>query len=84
MPKKFYTPIPTNYPVCEHSDCPMAVTCLHQIVYATMLENKGYIHLINPTDAARTKHAVTIATTSLPHTHEDSPTSRSKCSRNNT
>ena len=26
----------------------MAATCLHQIVYATMLENKEYIHLINP------------------------------------
>ena len=48
MPKKFYTSIPTNYPVCEHSDCPMAVTCLHQIVYATMLKNKEYIHLITP------------------------------------
>ncbi|QUT70196.1 hypothetical protein INE82_00963 [Bacteroides thetaiotaomicron] len=48
MLNKFYTSIPTNYPICGYSDCPMAATCLHQIVYATMLENKEYIHLINP------------------------------------
>jgi len=40
MLNKFYTSIPTNYPICGYSDCPMAATCLHQIVYATMLENK--------------------------------------------
>ena len=24
MPRKEYTSLPTNYPVCEHNDCPMA------------------------------------------------------------
>ncbi|WP_455671477.1 DUF6078 family protein [Phocaeicola sp.] len=48
MPKRFYTSIPTNYPACEHKDCPMAAICLHQTVYTTMLENEEYIHLINP------------------------------------
>lgn len=48
MPRKFYTSIPKNYPVCQHSDCPMAATCLHQISYPTLLEKEDYLHLINP------------------------------------
>lgn len=48
MTKKFYTSAPANYPVCEHSNCHRTVTCLHQIVYVTILENKEYIHLVNP------------------------------------
>ena len=46
MPKKFYTSIPDGYAVCQHSDCPMAETCLHQIVYPVMLEKKDILILI--------------------------------------
>ena len=48
MSKKEYTSLPDHYPVCMHSDCPMAKTCLHQLAYATILENDEYLHLINP------------------------------------
>ena len=53
MPKKTYTSLPHNYPVCEHSDCPMAATCLHQIAYATFLESEDYLRLINPTKCSK-------------------------------
>lgn len=50
MPKKEYTSLPINYPVCEHSNCPMAATCLHQVAYSMLLEqNEEYVRLINPT-----------------------------------
>ena len=49
MPRKEYTSLPTNYPVRAHSDCPMAANCLHQIAYTTMVKNKEYLRLINPT-----------------------------------
>ena len=48
MPKKIYTGIPFKYPVCQHSDCPQAATCLHQIVYPKLLENNDYLNLVNP------------------------------------
>ena len=48
MPKKFYTSIPMNYAVCLHHDCPKAATCLHQIAYQTLVEQKNYLNLINP------------------------------------
>ena len=48
MPKKFYTSIPSGYAVCQHSDCPMAETCLHQIVYPTMLEKNDILSVLNP------------------------------------
>ena len=49
MPKKEYTSLPINYPVCEHSSCPMAATCLHQVAYSMMMEqNAEYLRLINP------------------------------------
>lgn len=38
MPKKFYTSLPSGYAVCQHSDCPKAKTCLHQIAYPVLLE----------------------------------------------
>ena len=61
MPKKEYTSLPKDYPVCEHSSCPMAATCLHQTAYSIMLEqNEVFLRLINPTDAARTRHVHTI------------------------
>lgn len=48
MPKKEYTSLPKDYPVCEHSSCPMAATCLHQIAYFTLMEHEEYLQLINP------------------------------------
>ena len=49
MPKKEYTSLPKDYPVCEHSSCPMAATCLHQTAYSTLLEHADFLRLINPT-----------------------------------
>ena len=49
MPKKEYTSLPINYPVCEYISCPMAATCLHQVAYSMMMEqNAEYLRLINP------------------------------------
>ena len=48
MSKKENTSLPTNYPVCEHSSCPMAATCLHQAAYSTLMEHEEYLRLINP------------------------------------
>lgn len=54
MPKKEYTSLPINYPVCEHSSCPKAATCLHQVAYSMMLEqNAEYLRLINPTRCSK-------------------------------
>ena len=54
MPKKATTSLPTNYPVCAHSSCPMAATCLHHIAYTMMLEqNEEYLRLINPTRCSK-------------------------------
>lgn len=54
MPKKEYTSLPKDYPVCEHSGCPMAATCLHQTAYSTLMEqNEEYLHLINPTRCSK-------------------------------
>lgn len=49
MSKKEYTSLPKDYPVCEHSSCPLAATCLHQTAYSTLLEHADYLRLINPT-----------------------------------
>ena len=49
MSYKEFTSLPTNYPVCELSNCPMAATCLHHAAYSIVMEqNKEYLHLINP------------------------------------
>ena len=48
MAKKEYTSLPDDYPVCEHTQCPMANTCLHQMAYATLMEQEEYLQLINP------------------------------------
>lgn len=53
MPKKLYKSIPKNYLVCQHSDCPMAATCLRQISYTELLENEEFIHLINPNKCSK-------------------------------
>ena len=49
MSKKEYTSLPINYPVSEHSNCPMAATCLHQVAYSMKMEqNAENLRLINP------------------------------------
>lgn len=48
MSKRFYTTLPDGYAVCEHVDCPVASTCLHQIAYGILLEKEKYLRLINP------------------------------------
>ena len=55
MPKKEYTSLPTDYPVCEHRSCPMAATCLHQIAYSTLIAQEEYLQLINPTRYTKNK-----------------------------
>ena len=53
MPKKEYTSLPKDYPVCEHSSCPMAATCLHQTAYSALMEQEEYLQLINPTRCSK-------------------------------
>lgn len=53
MPKKEYTSLPKDYPVCEHSSCPLAATCLHQIAYSTLMEHEEYLQLINPSRCSK-------------------------------
>ena len=48
MPKKIYTSLPPGDAVCLHSDCPMAETCLHRIVYPVLLEKDDMLHVVNP------------------------------------
>ena len=48
MPIKNKLTVPNNYPICEHHDCPMAASCLHQIAFATQIEQEEYLRLINP------------------------------------
>ena len=47
MPKKTYTTAPADYPVCIHSDCPQAATCLHRLAFSEKKEST-YLRLINP------------------------------------
>lgn len=47
MPRKEYTSLPTNYPVCEQSGCPKEATCLHQVAYSMMLDFDKYEEHIN-------------------------------------
>ncbi len=54
MPTKNKLTVPSNYPVCEHSNCPLAVSCLHHIAYTMMLEqNAEFLRLINPTKCSK-------------------------------
>ena len=53
MPKKTYTSIPSHYTVCEHSDCPMAATCLHQLAYTELLKTEPVLHLLNPNQCTK-------------------------------
>lgn len=54
MPKKSYTNLPDNYPVCQHADCQMSATCLHHLAYTTLLEKEEYLCLINPAKCTKT------------------------------
>lgn len=54
MPKKPYTDLPDNYPVCQHADCPMSSSCLHYLAYAPLLAKEDYLHLINPGKCIKT------------------------------
>ena len=58
MPKKEYTSLPINYPVCEHSSCPMAATCLHQVAYSTLMEHEEYLQLINPSRCSKNESCI--------------------------
>ena len=42
MPKKEYASLPKSYPVCEHSGCPMAATCLRQVAYSILMKLDNY------------------------------------------
>lgn len=43
---KTYISLPSKYTaVCEHSDCPMAATCLHRLAYSEMLKTEIYFRL---------------------------------------
>ncbi len=53
MTNKSITSPPCNYPVCQHHDCPMATTCLHQIAYAMLLQNEDHLNLINPSRCSK-------------------------------
>lgn len=55
MTKKEYTPLPDSYPVCEHVDCPLASTCLHQIAYPTLMVQEEYLQLINPNRCSKSE-----------------------------
>ena len=53
MAKKFYTSPPAGYAVCQHADCPMADTCLHQIVYPAALEKDDVMSVVNPSKCSK-------------------------------
>lgn len=53
MPKKTYTSLPSNYTVCEHSDCPMAATCLHQLAYNELMKTETILQLLNPAQCVK-------------------------------
>ena len=52
MPKRTHTDIPPSYAVCEHAECPLADTCLHQLAYGELIKTETYLHLINPSRVA--------------------------------
>lgn len=56
MPKKQYTSLPPGYAVCQHSDCKMAKTCLHQMAYDKLMQTETYLNLINPGKCSKDEH----------------------------
>ena len=55
MPKRTYTSLPENYPVCLHANCKVASSCLHQLAYPKLLESDTFLHLINPNKCCKSK-----------------------------
>lgn len=55
MPKRTYTTLPTDYAVCQHADCPMAATCLHQLAYPKLLDTMTFLRLLNPNKCSKDK-----------------------------
>lgn len=53
MPRKEHTSLPDHYPVCEHGDCVMAATCLHQNAYTEKVQQDDFLLLINPTRCSK-------------------------------
>lgn len=53
MPRKEHTSLPDHYPVCEHGDCIMAATCLHQNAYTEKVRQDDFLLLINPTRCSK-------------------------------
>ena len=47
--------IPAGYQVCMYEDCPMAKTCLHQLVYGQWERMGKVVGLINPTRCAKSE-----------------------------
>ena len=45
---KIYKDIPSGYPLCLHTDCPMADSCLRQLAYRHHAELGTFLRLINP------------------------------------
>ena len=48
MPKRNYSTLPADYPVCILEDCPMAATCLRQTAFSDLRESETFLRLINP------------------------------------
>ena len=49
MPKKNHKDLPRYYAVCNHHECQLAESCLHNIAYCELSKTEEYLRLINPT-----------------------------------
>lgn len=84
MTKKEYTSLPDSYPVCEHVDCPLASTCLHQIAYPTLMEQEEYLQLINPNRCSKNEACTYYRNNQPVRYARVSPIFKSVCSLTNT
>lgn len=50
---KIYPDLPDNYPLCLHTDCPMADHCLRQLAFRRHAELGLYLRLVNPSQCTR-------------------------------
>ena len=50
---KIYKDIPSGYPICICSDCPMADSCLRQLAYRRHEELGTFLKLINPSKCSK-------------------------------
>lgn len=48
MPKKTYTTLPRRFGTCLHVDCPVTSTCLRQVAYSMMTDDKDLLCMVNP------------------------------------